>query len=78
MVDSLRNIMDIKEQEITYNSSYSDGILRKTVDNSKFRQLYPDYKFISLEDGLAITIEWLHDNYKDIRTGDDETTVLAI
>ena len=41
-----------RDLELQFDSSKPDGQFRKDCDNSKMRELFPDFKFLSLEDGL--------------------------
>ena len=59
-------------QEISYRFDYRGSIvynqkrggqLRKPSDNSKFRKLLPDYKFVPIEMGLEKSIKWFSENY---------------
>jgi GDP-L-fucose synthase len=45
----------------------SDGQIKKTISNDKFKNLYPNFKFTSLEEGIKETIRWFYDNYNYIR-----------
>ena len=60
-------VMGIEEKSIVFETSMSDGCLRKTVDNSKLLKLYPNFRFKSLEDGLKITYDWFKVRYPDVR-----------
>ena len=44
-----------------------DGQFRKPSDNSKIKDLYSDFNFTSLYDGLKKTINWFESNYPCIR-----------
>lgn len=46
------------KQEIKYNAQYSDGIIKKTISNEKFKHLFPDYAFTSIDNGIKTTIDW--------------------
>ncbi len=46
--DKYRN----KVLELQFDSSKPDGQFRKDCDNSKMRELFPDFKLLSLEEGL--------------------------
>ncbi len=59
--------MDISRKEITWDITKSDGCMKKTVTNSKFKSIYPDFKFMNLKDGLEYTYAWFCSNYKTIR-----------
>jgi GDP-L-fucose synthase len=52
---------------IQYDTTKSDGQFKKTASNSLFRSYYPNYKFKSIEKGLAETVQWFESNYPDIR-----------
>jgi GDP-L-fucose synthase len=44
--------LDCEYMCIEYDSTKPDGQYRKDVDTSKFIELFPDFKFTSLEDGI--------------------------
>lgn len=67
MIYTLANVMNVKNTDIIFDTSKSDGCYKKTVDNSKLMKLYPDFKFKSLHQGLEITYEWFKANYDVIR-----------
>jgi len=50
------------EGNIVYNQK-QDGQFRKPSDNSKIKELIPNYKFVPIEIGLTKTIEWFMKNY---------------
>lgn len=52
---------------IEFNSFFSDGQFKKTANNSKFKKLYGDYKFTSIEDGIEKTVKWFCNNMKTCR-----------
>ncbi len=49
--------------KITNDLSKSDGCLKKTVESLYFKDIYPDFKYESLHNGLNKTIKWFIDNY---------------
>ena len=55
------------EHMIEFNSFFSDGQFKKTANNSKFKKLYGDYKFTSIEDGIEKTVKWFCNNMKTCR-----------
>ena len=55
------------EHRMVYNSSYSDGQYKKTADNTKLLSIFPDLKFIDIQDGMNITVKHFIDNYNSIR-----------
>lgn len=52
---------------LEYDTSFSDGQLRKTVDNKELMKIIPEMKFTPIIDGLIETIQWVNDNYYKIR-----------
>lgn len=54
------------ENNIEYNSSYSDGQFKKTADNSKLLSLN-NFKFTKIEIGIKQTVEWFIKNYNECR-----------
>lgn len=55
------------KNEIVYDSSFSDGQYKKTVDNTELLEYIPDFKFTCLESGLKDTIEYFTTYYDIIR-----------
>lgn len=59
--------LNFNYNDIYFNDNYSDGILKKTVSSKKFREIFPDFKFTELNEGLDKTIDWFLNNTKTIR-----------
>ena len=55
------------EGEIVFDTSKADGQFKKTADNKKLRELRPDYKFTSMEDGIQKSVDWFVENYDTCR-----------
>lgn len=55
------------DKKILNNTSKSDGCLRKTIDGSRFKKLFPDFEYSSLEFGIKQTIAWFIENYNMCR-----------
>lgn len=53
--------------DIIYDTSYSNGQLKKTVDSSEINKYISDFEFTELENGLRETISFFCKNYKCIR-----------
>jgi GDP-L-fucose synthase len=53
------------ENSIVLDSSYSNGQHKKTVSSSRIEQLFPDFQFTPLQQGLRETIQWFNDHYHD-------------
>jgi GDP-L-fucose synthase len=68
---SIKRIVEIiceimKYNNVKYDTNYSDGQYKKSVDNSKLKK-YLNFQFTNIEDGLKKTIEWVYKNYDNIR-----------
>ena len=53
--------------KVIFDSSKSEGIMKKNTDNSLFRKHFPDFKFTDLHTGLAKTIDYFVKNYETVR-----------
>lgn len=53
--------------EMVFDTSKADGQYRKVASNAKLRKYLPDYKFTTIEDGLAETCKWFEANYESSR-----------
>jgi len=49
--------------EINFDKTKPDGQFRKPSDNTKITELYPDFKFTEIEDGIRKSVEWFLGNY---------------
>lgn len=66
IVDAVGFTMNINPGEIVWDTSKSDGCMRKTVTNSKFKRFFPDFEFVSMEEGLKLTYKWFLENCSDL------------
>jgi len=55
------------EHMIEFDENYSDGQYKKTADNTKLRNLYPEFEFKKIEDGIRESIIWFKDNIDNCR-----------
>lgn len=62
----IADAMDFKG-ELQFDPSFADGQFKKTASNKKLRELRPDYKFTSMEEGIKQTVEWFVANYDSVR-----------
>jgi GDP-L-fucose synthase len=53
--------------EIVFDATKADGQFRKTACNKKLRQLRPDYKFTTIQDGIQKSVDWFVENYEKVR-----------
>ena len=67
VIETIADTMSIPRNEIVWDTTKSDGCMKKTVSNKKFNGIYPDFKFMNLKDGLEYTYDWFCANYKTIR-----------
>ena len=66
LVYIIAELMDFKGK-ITFNSNKPSGQPRKPSDNSIFKELYPNFSFTPIEEGLKETINWFLQNYNILR-----------
>ena len=52
---------------VVFDSTKSEGIMRKNTDNSLFQSIFPDFRFTDLDTGLANTIDYFVKNYERVR-----------
>lgn len=50
--------------EIKKDTSKEDGCYQKTMDYKQCKEIFPDFVFTKLDDGLSLTIEWFMSNYE--------------
>jgi GDP-L-fucose synthase len=55
------------ENNIIFDSNFSDGQYKKTADNSKLMKLIKNFNFTSIEKGLKETINWFNINFDKCR-----------
>ena len=48
---------------ISWNTSMPDGALKKVMNDKKFRQVFPDFKFIDMREGIKNTIRYYQSVY---------------
>ena len=53
--------------EVVFDTDKADGQYKKTASNAKLRSLRPDYRFTTIEEGLAKTCAWFKENYATAR-----------
>jgi GDP-L-fucose synthase len=70
---SINEVVEIIRRSMRYNGKIKwlldkpDGQHRKPSDNKKLKELFPDFSFTSLEDGISETVEWFEKNYEKAR-----------
>ena len=55
------------EQRMRFDTSFADGQLKKTADNSKLMKYIPTFEFTSMKNGLQKSIQWFCQNYESCR-----------
>ena len=51
------------EHKIKFDTSYSDGQLKKTADNTKLLSLNPTFKFTPIEIGIQQSVAWFQEHF---------------
>jgi GDP-L-fucose synthase len=52
---------------IVFDTEKSDGQFKKTASNKKLRQLYPEFQFTPIEEGIQRACDWFSSNYDTAR-----------
>ena len=53
--------------KVVFDKTKPDGQLRKPSDNSKIKELLPDFEYTPFEQGIKETVNWFIENYEDAR-----------
>ena len=70
---SIKDLVDLLVQEfnfkgkVIFDSTKPDGQYRKPSDNSKIKELIPDFKYTPFEQGIKETVNWFIENYETAR-----------
>jgi GDP-L-fucose synthase len=70
---SIKDVVEMIAKEtkfpnkIVWDSSKADGQYKKTASNDKLLKLHPDFKFVSLQEGISKAVQWFDENYETAR-----------
>lgn len=54
-------------EKIKFDETKPDGQYKKTSSNNKLKNIFPDFKFTELKEGLEITVDWFINNQNLVR-----------
>ncbi len=62
-------IADLMEYDgqIIFDRTKPDGQYRKPSDNSVIKNMFPDFEFTPVKEGLRKSIDWFNENYPKVR-----------
>lgn len=66
IVNIVAKNLEMDKKDILFDKSKPNGVIRKSMDNSKFIKL-SNFKFTSLREGIKITMDWFK-KQKNIKT----------
>jgi len=66
LVHLIADIFEFKGN-INFDTSKPEGQFRKPSDNSVIKNMFPDFRFTPIEEGLKESIDWFKENYPNIR-----------
>ena len=66
VVEIIAELMEY-EGNITFDKTKPDGQFRKPSDNSVITEMFKDFEFTPIRDGLKKSIEWFNESYPKIR-----------
>ena len=55
------------ENELIFDTSFSDGQYKKTADNEKLMNRIKKFNFTSIEKGIQDSVLWFQNNYNSCR-----------
>ena len=70
---SIKDLVDILVQEfnfkgkVIFDSSKPDGQYRKPSDNSRIKELLPEFEYTPFEQGIMETVNWFKENHENAR-----------
>ena len=67
IVTILCDVMNINYDKVHWDTSKSDGCMKKTVTNELFKDYFPHFTFTSLQEGLEETYDWYKKNIDLLR-----------
>lgn len=53
--------------KVVFDTTKPEGQFRKPSDPTKFKKYQPDFKFLSLQEGVGRTVDWFEANYPKVR-----------
>jgi GDP-L-fucose synthase len=53
--------------KVVFDETKPDGQFRKPSDNSKIKELLPDFEYTPFEQGIKETVNWFKENYENAR-----------
>lgn len=66
LAEIIKNSINYKGK-IIYQKEKPDGQFRKPSDNSVIKNMFPDFKFTPIEEGIQKSIDWFERNYTEAR-----------
>ncbi len=76
LVEIIAAVADLPRTQIDWDASLPEGVLRKALTGEKLRRLLPSFSPVSLEDGIACTMQWYLLNKKAVDRGDASVAML--
>jgi GDP-L-fucose synthase len=58
---------ELPPEQMEFDKSAADGQFKKTANNAKLRSLRPDFKFVSIAEGIKRSVDWFVKNYDTCR-----------
>ena len=67
LVSKVASCMGIDQPDEIWDTSKPEGQHRKPSCNDRFREICPDFKYTSMNQGLKETVKWFEENYPNVR-----------
>lgn len=67
VVESIAQAYDMPIENVEFDTSFSDGQIKKTASNALLQRSFPDAKFHDVKEGITETVKWFQENYENAR-----------
>ena len=67
LVSKIADSLGIDQPDESWDTSKPEGQLRKPSSNGKFLELFPDFKYVDIDEGLQQTASWFKEKYPNVK-----------
>ena len=67
LVGLVSNVVGVDFPDESWDTSMPEGQYRKPSCNKKFINMFPDFKYTTLSEGITMTVDWFSKNYPNVR-----------
>ena len=67
LVGLISNAVGLDFPDESWDTSMPEGQYKKPSSNKSFLELFPDFKYTDLKDGIKLSVDWFIKNYPNVR-----------